>query len=441
MFGVTTPGVMRIREQLEDNGFEVVTFHAVGEGAGMEHLVDTGAIDALIDYTLPEIINHWNKGIFDPGCERMEAAVRTGIPLVVVPGAAECFNFGARDTIPAEFDTDERNIIIHNPNITSLLATPDEMRGSASTSPTTSTCAPGPKAVALPLNGLDNYFKEGSQWHGVDVSPLLDAIRATLDPDVEVVEMDNNINDTAFADAVTSCSSSSGSSGGRPGSRWPPRRPPAEPTHPSPRRDAASRAASRRVACPDPEASMTQRLFLLRHGEVTSHRGDVPVTEEGLQTAVEVGRRLAGRADGAIRVISGETRRTRDTAAAVARGAREAGAEVREDGVAFALRNPDLYLAGVRVDMVSSEEAFAAQIPGFTEADVAKVAFFTEWLTVPDRVGWCGGAPSPGGRRRGGRRPHPHVRRQPRRPEDDTAFTVAVTHSPCCAPARRGHRR
>ena len=31
---------------------------------------------------------------------------------------------------------------------------------------------------------------------------------------------------------------------------------------------------------------MTQRLFLLRHGEVTSHRGDVPVTEEGLQTAV-----------------------------------------------------------------------------------------------------------------------------------------------------------
>ena len=158
---------------------------------------------------------------------------------------------------------------------------------------------------------------------------------------------------------------------------------------------------------------MTQHLFLLRHGEVTSHRGDVPVTEEGLRTAVEVGRRLAGRADGAIRVISGETRRTRDTAAAVARGAREAGAEVREDGVAFALRNPDLYLAGVRVDMVSSEEAFAAQVPGFTEADVAKVAFFTEWLTAPDRVGWWVRHPEPPGDR-----------------EDDTAFTVAVTHSP-----------
>ena len=202
MFGVTTPGVMRIREQLEANGFEVVTFHAVGEGAGMEHLVDTGAIDALIDFTLPEIINRWNKGIFDPGVDRMEAAIRAGIPLVVVPGAAECFNFGARDTIPAEFDTDERNIIIHNPSITSLLATPEEMKRLGEYIADHVNQAPGPKAVALPLNGLDNYFKEGSQWHGVDVSPLLDAIRATLDTDVEVIEMDNNINDTAFADAV-----------------------------------------------------------------------------------------------------------------------------------------------------------------------------------------------------------------------------------------------
>src|SRR3954454_7364191 len=202
MFGVTTPGVMRIREQLEENGFEVVTFHAVGEGAGMEHLIDTGAIDALIDYTLPEIINHWNKGIFDPGCERMEAAVRTGIPLVVVPGAAECFNFGARDTIPAEFDTDERNIIIHNPNITSLLATPDEMRRLGEYIADHVNRAPGPKAVALPLNGLDNYFKEGSQWHGVDVSPLLDAIRAHLEPGIEVIEKNNNVNDAEFADAV-----------------------------------------------------------------------------------------------------------------------------------------------------------------------------------------------------------------------------------------------
>jgi broad specificity phosphatase PhoE len=176
---------------------------------------------------------------------------------------------------------------------------------------------------------------------------------------------------------------------------------------------------------------MSQRLFLLRHGEVTSHRGDVPVTEEGLQTAEQVGRRLAARADGPIRVVSGETRRTRDTAAAVARGAREAGAEVLEDGVAFALRNPDLYLAGVRVDMVSSEAAFAVQVPGFTEDDVAKVAFFREWLTVPDRVGWWVRHPEPPGDDAAAvaERIRAYAGSLADR-DDGTAFTVAVTHSP-----------
>lgn len=168
----------------------------------MEHLIDHGAIDGLIDYTLAELLNHWNRGIFDPGCERMEAAVRTGIPLVVVPGAIECFNFGAVDTIPAEYNTPERNVLIHNPNITSLLATPEELVKLGEYVADHVNRAPGPKAVGLPLGGLDNYFKEGSQWHEVDVSPLFDSIRKNLDAGVQLIEMDNNINDEEFADAI-----------------------------------------------------------------------------------------------------------------------------------------------------------------------------------------------------------------------------------------------
>jgi broad specificity phosphatase PhoE len=176
---------------------------------------------------------------------------------------------------------------------------------------------------------------------------------------------------------------------------------------------------------------MTQRLFLLRHSEVPSHRGDVPVTEEGLQIATDVGRRLGTRAAGAIRVISGETRRTRETAAAVVRGAREAGVEVFDDGVAFALRNPDLYLAGVRVNMVSSEAAFAEQIPGFTEADVAKVTFFNEWLTVPDRVGWWVRHPDPPGDDAAAVAVRIRAWAASFVDRDDAAeFTVAITHSP-----------
>lgn len=202
MFGVTTPGVMRMREQLEADGFQVVTFHAVGEGAGMEALIDEGVIDGLIDFTLPEIINRWNGGIFDPGIDRMGAATRNDIPVVVVPGAAECFNFGAVDTIPAEYNVPERNVLIHNPNITSLQATPDELVKLGEYIADHVNRSMGPKAMALPLGGLDNYFSEGSQWHGTDVSMLFDSIRNTLDDGIELLEMDNNINDHDFADAV-----------------------------------------------------------------------------------------------------------------------------------------------------------------------------------------------------------------------------------------------
>ncbi|MDR1712151.1 MAG: Tm-1-like ATP-binding domain-containing protein [Propionibacteriaceae bacterium] len=199
-WGVTTPGVERIRWNLENNGFEVVAFHAVGEGAGMEELIDKGVIAGLIDFSLPEILNHWNGGIFDPLIDRMEAAVRNNIPLVVVPGALEAFNFGAPPTIPAAYQ--DRNIILHNPNITSLLATPEEMVKLGKYVAEHVNASPGPKAVAIPLKGLDNYMKEGNQWHGVDYSPIVNSIKENLDPAVEVVEMDTIINDPAFADKV-----------------------------------------------------------------------------------------------------------------------------------------------------------------------------------------------------------------------------------------------
>ena len=101
------------------------------------------------------------------------------------------------------------------------------------------------------------------------------------------------------------------------------------------------------------------RLILLRHGEVASHRGDVPITDEGRRQATEAGRRLGGL--GSVRLLAGATRRARETAEGVADGLRAAGVPVTGPDVAFALRNPDLYLAGARVDMVSSAEAFAAQ--------------------------------------------------------------------------------
>jgi len=135
--------------------------------------------------------------------------------------------------------------------------------------------------------------------------------------------------------------------------------------------------------------STSPRLILLRHGEVASHQGDIPLTAEGRRQAEAAGRVMAGQALGSVRLLSGATRRARESALGVRTGLTGADPASPAAGpdVAFALRNPDLYLAGVRVDLVSSSEAFAEQVPWLTAADVLAVPFYAEFLTAPDRIG------------------------------------------------------
>jgi len=129
------------------------------------------------------------------------------------------------------------------------------------------------------------------------------------------------------------------------------------------------------------------QLLLLRHGEVASHRGDVPVTDAGLAHAERTGKAIGARNDGAISVLFGGTRRTRETAEAIVRGVGDPG---RVDGPtdSFALRNPDMYVAGTRVNMVSSAAFLAEQVAGMTPAQVEANEWWTTFFHAPDRIGW-----------------------------------------------------
>lgn len=101
-----------------------------------------------------------------------------------------------------------------------------------------------------------------------------------------------------------------------------------------------------------------------------------------------VGQDFGRRHSGPLLILSGETRRAIDTAAHMAKGVTDAGGRVLGPQVAFALRNPDLYAAGTRVNMVSSADALAEQIDGLTEAEIADLEFFPEFFASPDRIGW-----------------------------------------------------
>ena len=136
-------------------------------------------------------------------------------------------------------------------------------------------------------------------------------------------------------------------------------------------------------------ADNTASVVLLRHGAVASHRGDVELTREGRHQAELAGRWLAGWRPERVVVLAGPTLRAHQTAFLLVHGLTDELPSVPVGGpdVCFALRNPDLYLAGRRVDPVSTAAAFAAQVPGATEADVAADAFFSTFLDSPDRIG------------------------------------------------------
>jgi broad specificity phosphatase PhoE len=143
-----------------------------------------------------------------------------------------------------------------------------------------------------------------------------------------------------------------------------------------------------------------------RHGEVASHRGDVPLTDRGVRDAEAAGERLASLLSGEVDLRYAPTLRTRQTLEALRRGAERAlgpGSDVRfgEPRVEPAIRNPDLYVAGTRVEMVSSVDALAAQLPegAVSRDEVAANPFFMRFWAASDRIGvWLEDDDPPGER-------------------------------------------
>jgi broad specificity phosphatase PhoE len=158
----------------------------------------------------------------------------------------------------------------------------------------------------------------------------------------------------------------------------------------------------------------------------------VPVTVDGERRAFLVGQVFGRQQFGAILMMSSETRRAIDTAAHMAKGVTDVGGRVLGPQVAFALRNPDLYVAGTRVNMVSSAESLAAQVDGLAPDDVAELDFFPEFFASPDRIGWWLTHDSPPGE--GAAALAERVRSFAASLTDpipgDPEIVVAVTHSP-----------
>ena len=202
MFGVTTPCVTRAREALEARGYEVLVFHATGTGGrAMEALVDAGFLAGVLDATTTELCDDLVGGVLSAGPDRLEAAGRAGLPQVVSLGALDMVNFGARDTVPPQFE--ERNLYVHNPSVTLMRTTAEECAELGRRIAAKLSAATGPVALFVPLGGVSMIDAPDQPFHDPEAdAALFSALRSGVGPNVELVEMDDNVNDDAFADAM-----------------------------------------------------------------------------------------------------------------------------------------------------------------------------------------------------------------------------------------------
>jgi uncharacterized protein (UPF0261 family) len=202
MFGVTTPCVTRAREELEARGYEVLVFHATGTGGrAMEALAEAGFLSGVLDATTTELCDDLVGGVLSAGPQRLEAAGRAGLPQVVSLGALDMVNFGARDTVPPQFEN--RNLYVHNPSITLMRTTREECAELGRRIARKLSEAAGPVALFVPLQGVSMIDAPGQPFHDAQAdAALFDALREGVGDNVELIEIDSNINDEAFATAM-----------------------------------------------------------------------------------------------------------------------------------------------------------------------------------------------------------------------------------------------
>lgn len=206
MFGVTTDCVSRIRQTLEERGYDPLVFHATGTGGrAMERLAESGLITGVLDLTTTEVADEIVGGVFPGGPERFDRLLTAGVPLVVSLGALDMVNFGAPETLPPRFA--DRRLHRHNPQVTLMRTSIEENRqigrwiaGKLNRSTT-------PLRILIPEGGLSALDAPGQPFHDPQAdaalfTELCQSLEVTADR--QCLRVPHHINDPEFAQiAVT----------------------------------------------------------------------------------------------------------------------------------------------------------------------------------------------------------------------------------------------
>lgn len=203
--GVTSLGtsclkyIKIIKPALEERGYEVAVFHAMGMGGmAFEQIAAQKGFVCVFDFAGSELGNLLAGSVVNAGKDRHRAAGRAGIPQLVAPGCMDLIDFAGWQDIPERFK--DRPLHTHNKLVTNTVYNAEERREIARELNRRLGESRAATHLLIPNGGIEEWDRPGGDCHDPEgLEAFLAELRTTVANNVSVSETDAHINDPDFS--------------------------------------------------------------------------------------------------------------------------------------------------------------------------------------------------------------------------------------------------
>jgi len=201
MLGPCEQCASAVRRELEAEGYQVIGFSAAGIGdRAMEAMIRDGLFQAVVDLAPGGVGEHLFGFMRDAGPDRLESAGAAGIPQIVSTCSVNHMTPAKRTYRPEYRERRKYDLDKHR---TWIRLAPEELTQVAGEFARKLNNARGPVRVIIPTQGWSSVDAPGNATHDPNEDRVfVEELRARLDSHIPMEEVDANMEDPVFAEAV-----------------------------------------------------------------------------------------------------------------------------------------------------------------------------------------------------------------------------------------------
>lgn len=201
MLGPCDKCASKVQARLEQSGYQVIGFHAAGIGdRAMEEMILEGHFKGVVDLAPGGVGEHHFGFMRDAGPHRMESAGRKGLPQIISTCSVNHMTPSKSKYTPEfhqrrKYDLDKYRAWLR-------LST-EELKQVAGIFAEKLNQAEGPVQIIIPLRGWSSVDMDGNPTYDPEEDRVFNReLKSRLKPVIEVTEVDANMEDPEFAQAV-----------------------------------------------------------------------------------------------------------------------------------------------------------------------------------------------------------------------------------------------